>query len=500
MKGILAGTALLASGVAWLASPLATAAAAPRAAQLPTTGIAVAAASGSRVYDGVGAILGGGGNARYLLDYPARQRSQILDYLFKPGYGASLQLLKLEIGGDANSSDGSEPSVEHSAGHVNCHAGYELSIASRAVALNPQLKLYGLQWTAPRLVKARRGRAFHRPRHQLPAELAGLRPAARPDHQLPGWLERDRQWHKRGVVPPAPAGPQRARLPKGPAHRGGLLRQRRLALRPRHHHPDPGHARCLRLPDRHRRPGYPVRVTVVDGPAHGPEAVGQRAGRDGRGRAAGLHGAVRPGHGPRRCPRLRGRPADRLPGVAGHRRHAAGPAVREPRPRDSRPAVGGQLPGQRDDLGHRPADAVRPAPDRLDSLALHQSGQRVPPAQPGRRFFRQPGPRLRSAGHGLEHHHRGHHRHRDPAGGLPRHRWRSPGRPGRARVGQQPVHQRVRRPGPVVRPPAQHPAVAVRPLHPDHLAGLGVLADHHERPGPRPGCGPGRRAAAAAPD
>jgi len=78
-----------------------------------TTFITVDGEGGARVFDGVGAILGGGGNARYLEEYPAAQRTQILDYLFKPGYGASLQLLKLEIGGDANSSDGAEPSVEH---------------------------------------------------------------------------------------------------------------------------------------------------------------------------------------------------------------------------------------------------------------------------------------------------------------------------------------------------------------------------------------------------
>jgi glycosyl hydrolase family 59/glycosyl hydrolase family 59 (putative galactocerebrosidase) len=72
-----------------------------------------------------------------------------MDYLFEPGYGASLQLLKLEIGGDGNSSDGAEPSVEHAAGHINCDAGYEFAIAERAVAINPQLQLYGLQWGAP---------------------------------------------------------------------------------------------------------------------------------------------------------------------------------------------------------------------------------------------------------------------------------------------------------------------------------------------------------------
>lgn len=100
-------------------------------------------------YQGIGAISGGGGNSRLLIDYPAAQREQILDYLFKPGYGAALQILKLEIGGDANSSDGSEPSVEHAAGKINCSAGYEFWLARQAKAINPALRLYGLQWAAP---------------------------------------------------------------------------------------------------------------------------------------------------------------------------------------------------------------------------------------------------------------------------------------------------------------------------------------------------------------
>ena len=102
-----------------------------------------------RVFDGIGAISGGGGNSRLLIDYPAKQRSQILDYLFKPGYGASLQILKLEIGGDANSTDGSEPSVEHERGVINCNAGYEFWLAEQAKLRNPAIKLYGLAWAAP---------------------------------------------------------------------------------------------------------------------------------------------------------------------------------------------------------------------------------------------------------------------------------------------------------------------------------------------------------------
>jgi len=113
------------------------------------TTISVDPAGPGRTFDGVGAISGGGGNSRLLIDYPAKQRNQILDYLFKPGYGASLQILKLEIGGDANSTDGSEPSIEHTRGVVNCDAGYEFWLAQQAKARNPHIKLYGLAWTAP---------------------------------------------------------------------------------------------------------------------------------------------------------------------------------------------------------------------------------------------------------------------------------------------------------------------------------------------------------------
>lgn len=102
-----------------------------------------------RIFDGVGAISGGGGNSRLLRDYPEKQRNEILDYLFKPGFGASLQLLKIEIGGDANSTDGSEPSVEHARGVVNCNAGYEFWLAEQAKLRNPNIKLYGLAWAAP---------------------------------------------------------------------------------------------------------------------------------------------------------------------------------------------------------------------------------------------------------------------------------------------------------------------------------------------------------------
>jgi hypothetical protein len=106
--------------------------------------------SAGRTFDGIGAISGGGGNSRLLIDYPAaQQQTQILDYLFKPDYGADLQILKVEIGGDTNSTDGAEPSIEHTSGNVQCNTGYEFWLMEQAKALNPNIKLYGLAWAAP---------------------------------------------------------------------------------------------------------------------------------------------------------------------------------------------------------------------------------------------------------------------------------------------------------------------------------------------------------------
>jgi len=123
--------------------------AANMARAVTTTTITIDASKAGPAFQGIGAISGGGGNSRLLIDYPEPQRGQILDYLFKPGYGASLQMLKLEIGGDANSTDGAEPSIEHVAGRVSCASGYEWWIAQQALARNPAIKLAGLQWAAP---------------------------------------------------------------------------------------------------------------------------------------------------------------------------------------------------------------------------------------------------------------------------------------------------------------------------------------------------------------
>ena len=116
---------------------------------LAASAVTIDGASSGRVFDGVGAVSGGGGNSRLLIDYPEPQRGQILDYLFKPNYGASLQILKVEIGGDTNSTSGSEPSIAHSRGDLDCTAGYEWWIMEQAKARNPNMKFAGLAWGAP---------------------------------------------------------------------------------------------------------------------------------------------------------------------------------------------------------------------------------------------------------------------------------------------------------------------------------------------------------------
>lgn len=156
MSGMRVQTALAAIALILVATQLSASSPASNEAQVTTstsasvtTQIKVNGADVGRTFDGVGAISGGGGNSRLLIDYPEKQRNQILDYLFKPNYGASLQILKLEIGGDANSTDGSEPSVEHTRGVVNCNAGYEFWLGEQAKLRNPNIKLYALAWTAP---------------------------------------------------------------------------------------------------------------------------------------------------------------------------------------------------------------------------------------------------------------------------------------------------------------------------------------------------------------
>jgi galactosylceramidase len=121
-------------------------------------------------YEGLGGLSAGGGT-RLLADYPATQKSQILDLLFKPKFGASLQHLKIENGSDAESTFGTEPAMmrtqqedERATAALNSpnpndvqyadvkamfSRGYEFWLAAEGRKRNPKLLLDSLQWGAP---------------------------------------------------------------------------------------------------------------------------------------------------------------------------------------------------------------------------------------------------------------------------------------------------------------------------------------------------------------
>jgi galactosylceramidase len=107
-----------------------------------------------RVFEGIGA-LSAGASSKLVMDYPEDIRNQIFDYLFKPKFGASLQHLKVEIGGDVNSTDGTEPSHAHSREEYlyprpeYFHRGYEWMLLKEAKKRNPQIFTDCLEWGCP---------------------------------------------------------------------------------------------------------------------------------------------------------------------------------------------------------------------------------------------------------------------------------------------------------------------------------------------------------------
>ena len=134
--------------------------------------------SRGRVFDGIGA-LSAGASSRLLIDYPEPQRSQILDYLFKPGYGAALQHLKVEIGADVNSTDGSEPSFMRTPSDYDSSRGYEWWLMEEAKKRNPDIILDVLPWGAPGWVGST---SLYTPK--MAKYVAAFIEAAQKDHHL----------------------------------------------------------------------------------------------------------------------------------------------------------------------------------------------------------------------------------------------------------------------------------------------------------------------------
>ena len=114
------------------------------------TAITINGTSGGRTFDGVGAISGGGGNSRLLIDYPEPQRGQILDYLFKPGYGAAAadpqgrDRRRHQLHRRRRAQPRAHPRRPQLRPRATSGGSME-----QAKARNPNIKLVGLAWGAP---------------------------------------------------------------------------------------------------------------------------------------------------------------------------------------------------------------------------------------------------------------------------------------------------------------------------------------------------------------
>src|SRR5215216_4986036 len=97
--------------------------------------------AGGKRFDGIGVVNGGGATSVLLKDYPEPQRSQLLDLVFKPKFGASVSALLVEIPGDGNSTQGSMPSHMHTRNDLDYTRGYTWWVMQEAKKRNPALTL-----------------------------------------------------------------------------------------------------------------------------------------------------------------------------------------------------------------------------------------------------------------------------------------------------------------------------------------------------------------------
>ena len=88
---------------------------------------------------------------------PEKERSEVLDFLFKPKFGAGFQHLKVEIGSGENSTCGSEPSHAITREELQDPKprGYEFWLMAEARKRNPKIMLDCLPWAYPNWIENR---------------------------------------------------------------------------------------------------------------------------------------------------------------------------------------------------------------------------------------------------------------------------------------------------------------------------------------------------------
>ena len=120
----------------------------PKQTRVP---VCISGKGGGRRWGGIGSAPSNA-MGRMLPFYPEPIRNDILDLMFKPNFGMALTHLKVEVGGDNNSTSGTEPSFAHTREemqHPNFHRGYIYQLMRDARDRNPGLELGALAWTQP---------------------------------------------------------------------------------------------------------------------------------------------------------------------------------------------------------------------------------------------------------------------------------------------------------------------------------------------------------------
>lgn len=121
----------------------------PAEAASPVQTITIGASPDGKTFDGIGIVNGGGATSVLLKDYPEPWRSQIMDLVYKPMFGASVSTLLVEVPGDGNSTQGSMPAHSHHRGDFNAYRGYIWWVMAEAQRRNPHLTLDATAWSAP---------------------------------------------------------------------------------------------------------------------------------------------------------------------------------------------------------------------------------------------------------------------------------------------------------------------------------------------------------------
>lgn len=107
--------------------------------------------SDGRVWGGIGSTPSTG-MERQLMHYPEAIQQEILDLCFKPNFGMALTHLKVEVGGDNNSTSAVEPSFAHTRAEManpNFRRGGLYWLMRKARDRNPGLEIGALAWTQP---------------------------------------------------------------------------------------------------------------------------------------------------------------------------------------------------------------------------------------------------------------------------------------------------------------------------------------------------------------